>query len=40
LADFVVLDRDPLSAPPETLGDARVQMTVVGGVVVHDENGA
>lgn len=40
LADFVVLDRDPLSAPPDTLGDARVRMTVVGGVIVHEWNGA
>ena len=40
LADFVVLDRDPLSTPPETLGDTRIEMTVVGGVVVHEWNGA
>jgi len=40
LADFVVLDRDPLRAPPETLGDTRIEMTVVGGVVVHEWNGA
>jgi predicted amidohydrolase YtcJ len=36
LADFVVLDRDPLTARPEDLGDAVVRMTVVGGDVVFE----
>jgi hypothetical protein len=36
LADFVILDRDLFSIPPETLRDARVVMTVVGGKVVYE----
>ncbi|HEX8690840.1 MAG TPA: amidohydrolase [Longimicrobium sp.] len=36
LADFVVLDRDLRRVPPETIRDARVAMTVVGGRVVHE----
>jgi predicted amidohydrolase YtcJ len=39
LADFVVLDRDPLDVPAEALDEALVRMTVVGGAVVHDRNG-
>ena len=35
LADFVWLDRDLTRIPPETIRDARVKMTVVGGRVVH-----
>jgi predicted amidohydrolase YtcJ len=34
LADFVLLDRDLTRIPPETIRDARVTMTVVGGQVV------
>ena len=31
LADLVVLDRDPLECPPESLGDIRVVATMLGG---------
>lgn len=37
LADFVVLDRDPLAASPETLGNTVVQATVVGGAIVFEQ---
>ncbi len=33
LADFTVLDRNPLTAAPETLAETIVQLTVVGGAV-------
>jgi predicted amidohydrolase YtcJ len=36
LADFVILDRDLTRVPPETIRDAKVVMTVVGGKVVYD----
>ncbi len=36
LADFVLIDRDLTRIPPETIRDARVMMTVVGGRVVFD----
>ena len=31
LADFVMIDRDITRVPPETIREARVVMTVVGG---------
>ena len=34
LADFVVLEQDPLEAPSAALGDALVRRTIVGGRVV------
>ncbi|HET7459334.1 MAG TPA: amidohydrolase [Gemmatimonadaceae bacterium] len=40
LADFVLIDRDITSIPPETIRDARVTMTVVGGRVVFETTGA
>ena len=36
LADFVMLDRDLTRIPPETIRDAQVVMTVVGGQVVYE----
>ena len=36
LGDFVIIDRDLRRIPPETLRDARVLMTVVGGTVVYE----
>jgi hypothetical protein len=36
LADVVVLDRDLTRIAPETIRDARVRVTVVGGRIVHD----
>ncbi len=36
LADFVVIDRDLTRIPPETIRDARVMMTLVGGQVVFN----
>jgi predicted amidohydrolase YtcJ len=36
LADFVILDRDLRRIPPETIRDAVVRLTVVGGLVVHE----
>jgi predicted amidohydrolase YtcJ len=39
LADLVVIDRDITRIPPETIRDARVIMTVVGGRIVYDAGG-
>lgn len=36
-ADLIVLDRDPLTIPPESIADVRVLRTVVGGRVVHED---
>ncbi|MBA2293685.1 MAG: amidohydrolase family protein, partial [Actinobacteria bacterium] len=36
LADLVVLDRDPLTVPPDELPDVRVVSTMVGGRWVHE----
>ncbi|HEU4785999.1 MAG TPA: amidohydrolase, partial [Gemmatimonadaceae bacterium] len=35
LADFVMVDRDLTRVSPETIREARVMMTVVGGRIVH-----
>jgi len=35
VADFVIVDRDLRRVPPETLRDAKVLLTVVGGTVVY-----
>jgi predicted amidohydrolase YtcJ len=35
LADLVFLDRDPLSADPQTIKDITVTRTIVGGRTVH-----
>jgi predicted amidohydrolase YtcJ len=39
LADLVVLDRDLTRVPPETIRDARVLVTVVGGRTVFERGG-
>lgn len=36
LADLVVVDRNPLEVPGAELKDLRVELTVVGGRIVHD----
>ena len=36
LADLVMIDRDLTRIPPETIRDARVMLTVVGGRVVYE----
>jgi predicted amidohydrolase YtcJ len=38
LADFVMLDRDVTRSAPESIRDARVLMTVVGGRIVYSSN--
>jgi predicted amidohydrolase YtcJ len=35
LADFIVIDRDPLTCPVDQLRDVRVVLTVVGGRIVY-----
>jgi hypothetical protein len=35
LADFVVLGADPLAVPPDTIKDIAIELTVVGGRIVH-----
>jgi predicted amidohydrolase YtcJ len=39
LADFVIIDRDLTRIAPETIRDAHVVMTVIGGDVIY-EHGA
>jgi predicted amidohydrolase YtcJ len=36
LADLVLIDRDLTAIPPETIRDARITMTVVGGRIVYE----
>ncbi|MBC7674354.1 MAG: amidohydrolase family protein, partial [Polaromonas sp.] len=36
LADLVMIDRDITRIPPETIGDAKVVLTLVGGRVMYD----
>jgi predicted amidohydrolase YtcJ len=36
LADLIVLDRDPYTAEPENLLGLQVDLTVIGGRIVHD----
>jgi predicted amidohydrolase YtcJ len=40
LADFVLIDRDLTHVPPESIRDARVLMTIVGGRVVYERTDA
>jgi predicted amidohydrolase YtcJ len=37
-ADMIVLDHDPLTAEPEELLKASVDLTVLGGKVVYDRS--
>src|SRR3712207_833402 len=39
LADFVLIDRDLTRVPPETIREARVMLTVVGGRAVFEREG-
>jgi predicted amidohydrolase YtcJ len=36
LADFVMIDRDLTRVPPETIRDAHIMLTVVGGTIVFE----
>jgi hypothetical protein len=38
LADFVIIDRDLFAIPPTQLKEAKVQLTVVGGRIVHAQS--
>jgi hypothetical protein len=40
LADIVIVDRDLTKIPAETIRDAKIQYTIVGGRVVYDRNSA
>ena len=40
LADFVIIDRDLTKVPPETIRDAKIVMTVVGGKPVYERRDA
>ena len=39
LADLAIIDRDLTRIAPETIRDARVLLTMVGGRIVHDRDG-
>ena len=39
LADFAVLDANPLTTEPEKIGDIKVLATVIGGTPVHQDGG-
>ena len=38
LADFIVIDRDVLTVPPDEIKDTRVLQTYVGGQIVYDHD--
>jgi predicted amidohydrolase YtcJ len=40
LADFVVLSKDILAIPPGEIPSAAVEVTVVGGRIVHGPEGS
>ena len=39
LADFAILSRDLFSIPPEQIREVEVDLTVVGGKIVHERSG-
>lgn len=39
LADLVVLDADPLSVPPRSIGEITAELTIMDGRIVHDRLG-
>ncbi|HMG94704.1 MAG TPA: amidohydrolase family protein, partial [Gemmatimonadaceae bacterium] len=40
LADIVIIDRDLTKIPPETIRDAKIDYTIVGGRIVFDRTSA
>jgi predicted amidohydrolase YtcJ len=38
LADLVIIDRDLTRIPPETIRDAKIEYTIVGGRVMFDRS--
>ena len=36
LADFVILEKDPLTAPPAEIDEIRVSMTILDGKIVYE----
>ena len=38
LADVVIIDRDLTKIAPETIRDAKIDYTIVGGRIVYDRN--
>ncbi len=38
LADMIILETDPLTAPPDRLLTTRVDLTMIGGRVVFERN--
>jgi predicted amidohydrolase YtcJ len=40
LADIVVIDRDLTAVPPETIRDAKILLTIVGGRIVYEDDGS
>lgn len=40
LADFAIIDRDLTRIPPESIRDARVTLTAVGGRIVYERKGS
>lgn len=40
LADLIIVDKDPVTVPPDQISSTKVLRTVVGGRVVYDSGGA